>query len=119
MPGDRSRVVPEAPESQARELHLELVEVLKLLNRVEEDHGPIEGLEREEVVHLLEKTGFSAVTLEDANRTLEVLLANSLARRLTDSEYAWDRGRLVGERFAITLEGKRLLLKELERTGRV
>jgi hypothetical protein len=108
-----------APEVQARELHLEMLEVLKLLNRVEEEHGTVEGLEREEVGHLLGKVGFPATTLEDVGRTLNVLTANGLARCLTDSEYAWDRGRVVGERYAITLEGKRLLLKELERTGRV
>ena len=93
--------------------------MLKVLNRVEEEHGTVEGLEREEVVHLLGKVGFPSVSLADANRTLEVLMANGLARCLTDSEYAWDRGRVVGERFTITLEGKRLLLKELERVGRV
>jgi hypothetical protein len=96
-----------------------MLEVLKLLNRVEEEHGTVEGLEREEVLHLLGKVGFPNATLEEIARTLNVLIANGLARCLTDSEYAWDRGRVVGERFAITLDGKRLLLQELERTGRV
>ena len=111
--------MPDTPEGQARELHLEMVEVLKLLNRVEEEHGAREGLEREEVVHLLGRLGFPTVTVDQAGRTLDVLIGNGLARCLTESEYAWDRGRVVGERFAITLEGKRLLLKEIERVGRV
>lgn len=111
--------MPDTPEGQARELHLEMVEVLKLLNQVEEEHGSTEGLEREEVVHLLGKSGFPAMTIDQAGQTLDVLMANGLARRLTESEYAWDRGRVVGERFAITLPGKQLLLKELERVGRV
>jgi hypothetical protein len=111
--------VPDTPEGQARELHLEMLEVLKLLNRVEEEHGSNEGLEREELVHLLGKGGFPSVTLDQAGATLDILIGNGLARRLTDAEYAWDRGRVVGERFAITLEGKRLLLKELEKVGRV
>jgi hypothetical protein len=96
-----------------------MIEVLKLLNRVEEEHGSVEGLEGDEVVHLLAKVGFPNTTLDDATRTLGILIANGLARELTDSEYAWDRGRVVGDRFAITLEGKRLLLKELEKVGRV
>lgn len=96
-----------------------MVELLKLLNRVEEEHGTVEGLERDELVHLLGKVGFPAVTLDDVRRTLGVLIGNGLAREMSDSEYAWDRGRVVGERFAITLEGKRLLLKELEKVGRV
>lgn len=115
----RSGVVPDTPEGQARELHLEMIEVLKLLNRVEMEHGEVEGLERDEVVHLLGKVGFPSVTFDDASRTLGLLIANGLAREMSDPEYAWDRGRVVGERFAITLEGKRLLLKELEKVGRV
>ena len=111
--------VLDTPEGSARELHLELVEVLRLLNRVEEEYGVIEGLERDEIVHLLQKNGFPGVAIPDTDRTLGVLLANSLARRLTDVAYAWDRGREIGERFAITLDGKRLLLKELEKVNRV
>lgn len=111
--------MPDTPEEHARELHLEMLEVLKLLNRVEEEHGATEGLEREEVVHLLGKAGFPAVTVDQVGQTLNVLIANQLAKCLNDSEYAWDRGRIVGERYAITLDGKRLLLKELERVGRV
>lgn len=109
----------ETPETHAREFHLEMVEVLKLLNRIEEEHSTVEGLEREEVVHLLAKVGFPNATDELVARTLDVLVANGLARSLTDSEYAWDRGRVVGQRYTITLDGKRLLLKELEKVGRV
>jgi hypothetical protein len=111
--------VPDTPEGQAREMHLEMLEVLKLLNRVEEEHGATEGLEKDEFVHLLGKVGFPSVTVDQVGKTLDVLIANGLARLLTDSEYAWDRGRVVGERYTITLDGKRLLLKELERVGRV
>ncbi len=111
--------MPDTPEGEAREFHLEMLEALKLLNRVEEEHGPTEGLERDELVHLLGKAGFLTVTVDQVGETLDTLIGNGLARRLTDSEYAWDRGRVVGERFAITSEGKRLLLKELEKVGRV
>ena len=62
--------MPATAEGQARELHLEMLEVLKLLNRVEEEHGNTEGLEREEVVHLLGKVGFPAVTVDQAGQTL-------------------------------------------------
>ncbi|HTW76684.1 MAG TPA: hypothetical protein VMG14_02840 [Thermoplasmata archaeon] len=106
-------------EERARELHLELVEMLKLLNRVEEEHEGVDGLEREELVHLLPKAGFPNATLEDVERTLGVLLANGYAREIGTPEYAWDRARTVGSRFTITTEGKQLLLKEIERTGRV
>ncbi|MGI0070560.1 MAG: hypothetical protein ACRECT_00545 [Thermoplasmata archaeon] len=92
---------------------------MKLLNRVEEESGEQEGLERGEVVHLLWKAGFPSMTGPDADRTLGVLIGNGLARRLTNTEYAWDRGRVVGERYVITGDGKRLLVKELEKVGRV
>ncbi len=111
--------MPDTPDGQAREFHLEMLEVLKFLNRVEEEHGPTEGLERDELVHLLAKAGFLSVSVEQVGETLDTLIGNGYARRLTDSEYAWDRGRVVGERFAITLDGKRLILKELEKVGRV
>jgi len=111
--------VLDTPEGQARELHLEMVEVLKLLNRIEEEHGTVDGLERDEVVHLLQRAGFPSVTIPEVDRTLQVLIANGLASTLNSSEYSWDRGRVVGERFTITLDGKRLLLKQLEKVGRV
>ncbi|HXW67088.1 MAG TPA: hypothetical protein VEL82_04335 [Thermoplasmata archaeon] len=106
-------------DEQAREFHLEMVEVLKLLNRIEEEHGGADGFEREEVLHLLPRLGVANATLQDVDRTLSVLVANGLARAITNPEYAWDRGRIVGERYTITLEGKQLLLKEIERVGRV
>lgn len=111
--------MPDTPEGQAREFHLEMIEVLKLLNRTEEEHGPTEGLEREELLHLLGKAGFLTVTIDQVGETLDTLIGNGYAQRLTDTEYAWDRGRVVGERFAITLEGKRWILRELEKVGRV
>jgi hypothetical protein len=111
--------MPLPPDVQARELHGEMLEVLKLLNRVDEEHESVEGLETEEIGHLLAKVEFPRASVEQVTTTLNVLTANGLVRSLTDSEYAWDRGRVVGERFVITLEGKRLLLKELEKVGRV
>lgn len=107
------------PDAQAREFHLEMIEVLKLLNRVEEEHQTVDGLEREEVQRLLGKVGFPNATQVEVGRTLEVLVANGYATRMTDSEYAWDRARVVGERYVISREGKQMLLKEIERTGRV
>ena len=112
-------MVDPTPDEQARELHLELLEMLKLLNRVEEEHQGVDGFEREELLHLMPKAGFPNATLTDVERSLQVLLANGYARAIEGSEYAWDRGRTVGERFSITLEGKRLLLKEIERVNRV
>jgi hypothetical protein len=106
-------------EEKARELHLELVEMLKLLNRVEEEHEGADGFEREELLHLMPKAGFPNATLDDVERTLKVLVGNGYARAIEGQEYAWDRGRTVGERFTITLEGKRLLIKEIERVNRV
>jgi hypothetical protein len=106
-------------EGQAHEFHLELVEMLKLLNRSEEEHGLTDGLEREELLHLVAKAGFPNATLRGVARALDVLTANGLARMMAEPVYAWDRGRVVGERYGITLDGKRMLLNELHRVGRV
>ncbi len=107
------------PEEAARELHLEMVEVLKLLNRVEEEQGESDGYEREELLHLMPRAGFANATLTDVDRILRVLIANGYAGTIERTEYAWDRARMVGERFTITTEGKRFLLREIERVGRV
>jgi len=112
-------MMDETAAEKARSLHLEMIEVLKLLNRVEEEHAGVDGFEREEILHLMPKVGFPNATLDEVGRTLELLLANGYARRIEGEQYAWDRGRTVGERFTITLAGKQLLIEEIRRLDRV
>lgn len=107
------------PEDHAADLHGELLELLKLLNRAEEEESDVDGYELAELHHLLVRGGYPRLSVAEVEAALEVLVANRLAAELVDSEYAWDRARVVGRRFAITTEGKAYLLRELDRTGRI
>ncbi len=111
--------MPDTPEEAARLLHEELLELLKRLNRDAEEETQVVGLEVEELRFQLERTGHSPGTAEQVRTGLSVLVANGYVERRTDPEYAWNRGRTIGERYAITTTGKEYLLRELERVGRI
>ena len=107
------------PQERAVELHLTLVEVLKQLNRADIEEKDVEGFERRELYFLLRKGPCPYLDEADLGPVLDMLTGNRMARRIEESRYAWDRGRLVGPRYAITLEGKEYLLKEGARAGRI
>ena len=111
--------VTERDEGQAAELRSELLELLRLLNRAEMEEADVDGYELRELHHLLTRGAYPYLTVEEVEKGLDVLVGNRLAAELTDREYAWDRGRVVGRRFAITTEGKAFLLHALDRTGRI
>jgi hypothetical protein len=106
-------------EGNAADLHGELLELLKLLNRAEEEQADVDGYELTELHHLLAQARYPLITADEVAEGLLVLVGNRLAAELTDREYAWDRGRVVGRRFAITTEGKAFLVRALDRTGRI
>lgn len=103
----------------AAELREALLGILRQLNRAEMEATEVEGLEAAELHHLLARGDFPALTAPAVETALRVLVGNGLARTLTDPEYAWDRGRVVGTRYAITAEGKGFLLEQLARVNRV
>ena len=103
----------------ALELRTDLLEVLKQLNRNDAEGSDVPGLEIVELHHILARGPLPQLTRGETRRALEVLMGNGLVSELDDVEYAWDRARTVAKRFAITVEGKRFLLKSLERLGRV
>ena len=111
--------MPDAPETLAAGLHGEMLEVLKLLNRAEMEQRDVDGYELAELHHFLARGPCPGIREEEVVTALDVLIANRLAAELADPEYAWDRGRVIGRRFAITTEGKAFLLRQLERTGRI
>ena len=109
----------EAPEEAAAELRGELVEILKFLNRSEMEMRDVNGLEFDEVRHLLARGAYPHLTAEDVERAIEVLVGNGFACSLSDPTYAWDRGRVLGRRYAITTGGKAFLLRQMERLNRI
>jgi hypothetical protein len=108
------------PQEDALELRTELVEVLKQLNRAEmEGEGEVIGLETEEIHHFLARGPLPSLSTGELGRALRVLIGNGLARELDDPQYAWNRGRIVSERFTITTQGKEYLVRQIQRVGRV
>jgi hypothetical protein len=111
--------MPETPAEAARELRDEMIEVLKLLNRAEEEHRDVDGYELDELRDLLSRGAHPHITLPEVERSLGVLLGNGFAREMDDQEYAWERGRVIGRRYVITTEGKSFLVKQLVRVDRI
>jgi len=108
-----------SPLEQAADLGDELVEVLKQLNRSENEAGSTAGLEVDEIHHILGRGSLPRVMLPDVERAVNVLVGNGLAKCLDNPEYSWERGRVVATRYTITTMGKAFLLMRLKRTGRV
>jgi len=95
------------------------VEVLKQLNRSENEAGASSGLEVDELHHILGRGPLPFVTGLDVERAVSVLVGNGLAQCLDEPAYSWERGRVVATRYAITTQGKAYLVSRLRRTGRV
>lgn len=107
------------PEEAAASLRDELLEILRQLNRIEMESSDVQGLEVGELQHLLTRGPYPLLTAPEVEKAIAVLVGNGLVRMLTDSEYAWDRGRVVGRRYTITPRGKAFLLERLQRANRV
>jgi hypothetical protein len=111
--------VAEIDEERAVELGGVLVDLLRLLNRSEEEGSTVEGLEHVELLHLLRQGSHPALSVPELDAAIATLLGNGFARELDVPEYAWDRGRTLGRRFALTLPGKQYLIVKDETPGRI
>lgn len=109
----------ESPAEEAADLRDEILEILRQLNRAEMEEPETEGLELDELHHLLARQKYPQLTTGDVSRAVQVLVGNGFARLRDDPEYAWDRGRVMGRRCTITPEGKAFLLERLGRMNRV
>lgn len=108
-----------SPADAALELREEIFEILRQLNRAEMEEPDGEGLELNELYHLLSRQKYPLLTSTEVARAVGVLVGNGYARLREDPEYAWDRGRTLGSRFTITTEGKAFLVERLARANRV
>ncbi len=106
-------------DERAASFRRDLLEILKQLNRGEEEETEVPGVETEELLLHLKRGPCPDLTETDLETQLGTLLANRMAREIDDPKYAWDRGRTVGRRYALTAEGKEFLLQNLERSGRI
>ena len=108
-----------SPLEAAEELGDELVEVLKQLNRSDNEATLTSGLEVDELHHILDRGPLPRITGSEVERAVTVLVGNGMARLLDTPAYSWERGRVVATRYTITTEGKAFLVSRLRRTGRV
>ena len=109
----------ESPAEAAATLGDELLAILRQLNRAEMEATATGSLEVDELRHALVRAAHPTLTTPDVERAVSVLVGNGFARELHDPTYAWDRGRVLGTRYAITTEGKAFLLARLVRPDRV
>ena len=112
--------MPETPQEEAaRELRDEMVELLKFLNRAEEEQRDVNGYELQELHYFLSKGPYPNISPPEVERAVNVLVGNGLAAVLTDDEFAWERRRVVGTRYIVTTKGKQFLVKGLEKVERI
>jgi hypothetical protein len=115
--------VPDSPPpaSEPWVLHETLLELLKRLNQAHERAGDdrIEGLELTEVERAMAPFRAARTHEVDLPFALQLLVENGLAKAEDRPAYAWDRRRVLGERFLITTDGKAYLRRQLDEAGRV
>ncbi len=111
--------VLETPVTEADNLRHEMVEILKTLNWGEEEVPDMRGIEASEILARLKRGSCPLITETLLGEAIETLLANRMAQSTDRIEYAWERGRLVGLRYTITVLGKQYLIRQLEKDGRI
>jgi hypothetical protein len=104
---------------QAVSFRHDLVEVLKQLNRAVEEEPEVGGIELTELLNNLRRGPCPSLTESELGVRLSTLLANRLAATLDRPVTSWERGRVLGRRYGVTPEGKRYLLQQIQRTGRI
>jgi hypothetical protein len=101
-------------------LHDTLLQVLKRLNQATQRDEHIQELEFAELERAMARSGAAASwTNVDVSYALQLLLENGLAESVNQPVYAWDRQRVLGERFRITTLGKAYLMRQISESGRI
>lgn len=105
--------------SSAWVLHETFLEVLKRLNQAAEREPEVPDLEYPELERAMHTFWATQAGEVDLAFALQLLLENGLVAAVAEPVYAWDRGRVLGERFRITTLGKGYLVHQLDARGRV
>ena len=100
-------------------LHETFLEVLKRLNQAAEREPEIPELEYPELERAMRLFWATQAGEVDLAFALQLLLENGLVSAVQHPVFAWDRGRVLGERFRITTLGKGYLLRQIEARGRI
>ncbi len=109
--------VPTAEE--AASFRHDMVEVLKQLNRTEEEEPEIGGIEFTELLAHLRRGPCPRLSSSELDLRLATLMANRMAVVEDRPIPSWGRGRILGRRYGLTAEGKTYLLSQLQRVGRI
>jgi DNA-binding PadR family transcriptional regulator len=107
------------PQQAAFAFHETLLEVLRLLNQSAERRAEVEGMERIELQRAMRNFWAFRAGETDLERSLRLLMENGLVAENDHPQFAWDRGRVVRDRYAITALGKAYLVRQIEETGRI
>ncbi|MCI4351434.1 MAG: hypothetical protein L3K15_07980 [Thermoplasmata archaeon] len=107
------------PQQAAYAFHESLLEVLRLLNQSAERRAEIDGMERTELERAMRNFWAFQAGETNLERSLRLLLDNGLVAENNRPQFAWDRGRILRERVAITALGKAYLIRQIEETGRI
>jgi hypothetical protein len=99
--------------------HETIIEVLRRLNQASERRTEIDGMEFLELERSMARFWTVEFGEKRITEALNVLLQNGLAAQESAPAYAWDRRRVLGERFRITAEGKAYLLRQIRETDRI
>jgi hypothetical protein len=107
------------PEHKALAFHETLLEVLRLLNQSAERRSEVGGMEHLELQRAMSDFWAVRAGESDLARSLHLLLENGLVAEEDRPQYAWDRGRVLRDRYAITALGKAYLVRQIAETGRI
>ena len=109
----------DGPAAPAWVLHEALTEILRRLNQASERGGEAPELEYAELERAMHKFWTTESGEVDVAYALQLLLENGLVEAVEEPVYAWDRQRVIGERFRITTLGKSYLVRQIRETGRI
>jgi hypothetical protein len=108
-----------SPQESAWTFHETLLEVLRHLNQASERRSDVEGVELLELERMMARFWTIEMREQELSKALGVLLENGLAAEENAPSYAWDRQRVLGDRYRITSEGKAYLVRQIQATDRI
>lgn len=100
-------------------MHETVLEVLRRLNQAAERRSEVDGMELIELEQRLRDFWAFRSGETNLNRALRLLLDHGLVAQNDRPQYAWDRGRILRERYMITTRGKAFLVRQIDQTGRI
>ena len=108
-----------SPEESAWSFHETLVEILRHLNQAAERQTGVDGLELAELQRSMSSFWTLATPERGLPEALRVLEENRMVAQELEPVFAWDRHRVIGDRYRITADGKAYLLRAVQVSDRI